>query len=462
MPDVAVEDASLPDSPTVQEEYLTYVFPGGPTNPLILRSFNSHVAAAVWHEELARCTYRFVNKLLISSFVERWQSEMNTFHMTVGEMTLTLDDVGTILSLPIVGRSVSVPDVTDHHGVTLLVSGLGITERVAHEEVSTAGGNSVRLDDKSSGRVPVVYLSLLMDLGSIHTYAWGAATLAFLYRQLRYASRSGFKQMSDYMTLLEAWIYEHFRAFRPHQNMGYNEDMPHVYHWASMREAGSSIDHLKSFQAELDSLVATDVIWDLYHSCRDRHPCNPVTFYHGCLKYLDVVEPYYPDRVLRQFGRVQTILDAPLAPSRGARGNISARYTVMYRYLDKIWEAWDNHVLSEQRRSTPVRQPWECVPGYMDWYKNITYLYVEHTDESCVHDHQDFSQHADIAYPVVEAGYEEGIRHPHRLYQAIETMTHVLEGQHINEAGPSYTGGRFSSPTLTYSRRPRRRHTADS
>ena len=146
------------------------------------------------------------------------------------------------------------------------------------------------------------------------------------------------------------------------------------------------------------TLLRLQVIWDPYHSCRDRHPCNPVTFYHGCLKCLDVVEPYHPDRVLRQFGKVQTIPDAPLAPSRGARGNISARYTGMYRYLDRIWEAWDNHVLSEQRRSTPVHQPWQCVPGYMDWYKNITHLYIEHTDEPRVHDHQDFSEHADVIY----------------------------------------------------------------
>ncbi|XP_028060355.1 protein MAIN-LIKE 1-like [Camellia sinensis] len=155
-----------------EEEYLTHAFPGGPTNPSILRSFNSHVAAAIWHGEilawpwwlvenntrfkaiieqpglsqLARFTYRFVNKLLISSFVERWQPETTIFHMTVSEMTLTLDDVGTILGLPIVGKSVSIPDVTDHHGVTLLVYGLGITERAAHEEVSSAGGNSVRLE----------------------------------------------------------------------------------------------------------------------------------------------------------------------------------------------------------------------------------------------------------------------------------------------------------------------------
>ncbi|XP_028099019.1 protein MAIN-LIKE 1-like [Camellia sinensis] len=246
MPDIAVEDASLPNSPPVQEEDLTHAFLTGPTDPSILRSFNSHVAAAVWHGEereplkchnhsskilawpwwsvdnntrfkviieqsglsqLARCTYRFVNKLLISSFVERWQLETNTFHMTVGEMTLTLDDVGTILGLSIVGKSVSVPDVTDHHGVTLLVYGLGITECAAYEDVSTTGGNLVRLEwlrsqfagvtdsdleeaiqcaarayllfllgctlfsDKSGSRVPVVYLGLLMDLGSIHTYA---------------------------------------------------------------------------------------------------------------------------------------------------------------------------------------------------------------------------------------------------------------------------------------------------
>ncbi|XP_028091890.1 protein MAIN-LIKE 2-like [Camellia sinensis] len=288
MLDIAMEDAPLLDFPTIQEEDLTHAFLGGPTDPSILRSFNSHVVAVVWQGEergplecynhsskilawawwlidnnirfkamiersglsqLACYTYRFVNKLLISYFVERWQPEMNTFHMTVSEMTLTLDDVGTILSLPIVGRSVSVLDVMDLYGVILVVSGLGITEYVTHNGVSTAGGSLVRLEwlrsqfagitdsdpeeaiecaargyllfmlgctlfsDKSGTRVPVVYLGLLMDLGFIHTYAWGAAALAFLYRQLRYASRSRVKQIGGYMTLLEVWIYEHFRAF---------------------------------------------------------------------------------------------------------------------------------------------------------------------------------------------------------------------------------------------------------
>ena len=71
-----------------------------------------------------------------------------------------------------------------------------------------------------------------------------------------------------------------------------------------------------------------------------------------------------------------------------------------------------------------------------------------------------------ISYPIIDAGYEEGIRHPYRLYQAIESKTHVLQGQHIDESGPSsarpsYTRGPFLSSTLTNSRRRRRRHITD-
>ena len=39
-----------------------------------------------------------------------------------------------------------------------------------------------RFIDKSSTRVPIAYLSLLMDLPRVRHYAWGAASLAYLYR----------------------------------------------------------------------------------------------------------------------------------------------------------------------------------------------------------------------------------------------------------------------------------------
>ncbi|CAL5321104.1 protein MAIN-LIKE 1-like [Camellia sinensis] len=140
MDDIAMDDDPTgDDADIVDEDILTQPFSGGPTNPSILKSFKSHVAATIWNgvEEreplkchnhsskihswpwweqgnngtfvnivemselahLAHYTYRFVNKIVVSSFVERWQPETNTFYLIVGEMTITLDDVATILGL---------------------------------------------------------------------------------------------------------------------------------------------------------------------------------------------------------------------------------------------------------------------------------------------------------------------------------------------------------------------------
>jgi len=40
---------------------------------------------------------------LISAFAERWHRETSTFHLPVGELTITLDDVVCFLHLPITG-----------------------------------------------------------------------------------------------------------------------------------------------------------------------------------------------------------------------------------------------------------------------------------------------------------------------------------------------------------------------
>ena len=45
---------------------------------------------------------------------------------------------------------------------------------------------------------------------------------------------------------------------------------------------------------------------------KDRHPLDPICFFSGFIKCIDIVEPYHPERVLRQFGRVQNIPDMQL------------------------------------------------------------------------------------------------------------------------------------------------------
>jgi Plant mobile domain len=42
-----------------------------------------------------------LDKPLLTTLVERWQPEMSTFHLLVGEMTVTLEDMCCLWGLPI-------------------------------------------------------------------------------------------------------------------------------------------------------------------------------------------------------------------------------------------------------------------------------------------------------------------------------------------------------------------------
>ncbi|XP_028220302.1 uncharacterized protein LOC114401927 [Glycine soja] len=118
-------------SPVVDEE-----FPGGPCDPSILTGFSKHLTHSIWSGKerpelkvvshcrkvykfgrpapeiesmiaatglspLIRCSVITTNPGLIFAFVERWHGKTSTFHLPVGELTITLDDVSSVLHLPI-------------------------------------------------------------------------------------------------------------------------------------------------------------------------------------------------------------------------------------------------------------------------------------------------------------------------------------------------------------------------
>ncbi|GAB2270220.1 hypothetical protein Dimus_038830 [Dionaea muscipula] len=57
---------------------------------------------------------------------------------------------------------------------------------------------------KAGDKVSMSYLHVFRDLTSLDSYAWGAACLTFLYRELDKASRYGTRQISGFLTLLQA------------------------------------------------------------------------------------------------------------------------------------------------------------------------------------------------------------------------------------------------------------------
>ncbi|KAH1228944.1 Protein MAIN-LIKE 1 [Glycine max] len=238
-------------------------FPSGPPDPSVLTSFSEHVAHAVWsgHERpdlklvshgrkvtlirrpvpeieglvaatglspLIDCSVITGDPGLISAFVERWHSETSTFHLPVGELTITLDDVSSILHLPITGALHSFHALSTEEARFLLTELLEVSVEEARAETALTRGAYARrwivtapayllhlvgctlFANKSATYVHVVHLDAFRDLAHSGGYAWGVAVLVHMYDQLDEASRTTTRQLAGYLTLLQCWMYEHF------------------------------------------------------------------------------------------------------------------------------------------------------------------------------------------------------------------------------------------------------------
>ena len=188
---------------------------------------------------------------------------------------------------------------------------------------------------------------------------------------------------------------------------------------------------------------------------------------------MDVVEHYHPDRVLRQFRRVQTIPPPPLAPIRATWGPIARDYHIEYQYINQVWEGCPNHLLSALNRSQPVRRPADCVPGYMDWYKRVSWRILqnpsshsdfaplpEQTEPSSMVDYEQRNSNAlFILDEVMERGEDHWVENPWGLHTHINQVTHVLRGMSIADAQRIIRHPHISSQSYTRSRSTRGRNT---
>jgi len=82
--------------------------------------------------------YSSVTYAMIRALCERWHTETSSFHLPVGEMTITLDDVYNLLHLPIQGRMLDHDAVVDRdHGIDLMTRLLGMSDVADSAEAKT-------------------------------------------------------------------------------------------------------------------------------------------------------------------------------------------------------------------------------------------------------------------------------------------------------------------------------------
>ncbi|KAL5166039.1 Protein MAIN-LIKE 2 [Glycine soja] len=146
-------------------------FPGGLRDPLVLTKYADHVVINVWNREdhpklklsshgrkvqkfgrpaseieglvvatglspLIACSIDIGDRGLIFAFVERCHRETSSFHLPVGEVSITLDDVASLLHLPIVGAFYTFKPLHVDEAMLMLVELLEVTREAARAETA--------------------------------------------------------------------------------------------------------------------------------------------------------------------------------------------------------------------------------------------------------------------------------------------------------------------------------------
>ncbi|CAN0846603.1 Protein MAIN-LIKE 2 [Linum grandiflorum] len=119
---------------------------------------------------------------------------------------------------------------------------------------------SIIFCNTTGSHAPARIIRDLDDVREVGAYAWGAATLAHMYRALGKASRARCKTFVGCQTLLQSWIYEYFPTLRCRTSpMPRAANDPLAGRWDGARIAPRKVlegqNRLQMFREQLDRLT---------------------------------------------------------------------------------------------------------------------------------------------------------------------------------------------------------------
>ncbi|KAK9093259.1 hypothetical protein Syun_028170 [Stephania yunnanensis] len=130
----------------------------------------------------------------------------------------------------------------------------------------------------------------------------------------------------------------HFKFQLAMPNAKYIDNVqPFVCKWIQKHVTVANVHKLASIRRTLDRLRLSEVSWDSYTEVRPDGIVQPVAFYSGTIKYMDIVESYHLERFLRQLGHVQSIPAPPYRPLKVVRGPSAQKYSVKYGFQPENW-----------------------------------------------------------------------------------------------------------------------------
>ncbi|WOG82990.1 hypothetical protein DCAR_0519795 [Daucus carota subsp. sativus] len=358
---------------------------------------------------------------LITALVERWRPETHTFHLPFGESTITLQDVAVLLGLRIDGDVITGTTGGFEGGWSNLVE--KIFGKKPKEDKELKGGRlllswltstvkelpaapsdqdiqrytqsyilqliaGILFTDKSGGLVHCMYIPLIQDFGRCRNLGWGAAVLAYLFRELCKSCRSGVEEMAGCVLLLQLWAWTRLPFLAPVPRGPVSETLdnplwsgragPYGMRWCLHLKFTDTSSHvLSTLRLSFDALSPShfewqpyteDVLANLSEHCTEG---SEIWCYKGPLICFHIVEPHLPDRCMRQFGKVQEIpVNEEYSKALheiNLQGKQSTNWISMHEQHITHWNHRQEHLIGVIAHSGVG-----VVDGYYEWYTNIT------------------------------------------------------------------------------------------
>ncbi|XP_025682735.1 serine/threonine-protein phosphatase 7 long form homolog [Arachis hypogaea] len=288
---------------------------------------------------------------LLAALVERWRPETHTFVLPVCEVTVTLEDVAHIFGLPIDGEPVSgwTDSSSDFvQSQSMAIFGrqpvlsrnsksyikLGWVRSIRDEEPLDTEESIMRyvrcqifcllgstlFTDKSTAYAHAKYLPLLRDFDRIHTYSWGSACLAHLYRALCRASRYDTKEMDGPLNLLFVWAWERMPCIAPvPRHILPPAEIPVAMRWSHSERSAAWLEKtIETFRHNIDYMQEFE--WRPYEGMivpGELHVHLDVCDIVAPLLSFECIEWHPANRVMRQFGFAQP----PPPPPANTKGH---------------------------------------------------------------------------------------------------------------------------------------------
>ncbi|KAI8559363.1 hypothetical protein RHMOL_Rhmol04G0167400 [Rhododendron molle] len=244
------------------------------------------VDAAGFGEFIRTLTRSRNDHVVLVALADRWRDTTNTFHLPVGEMTVTPADFAAITGLRVGGEPIPFDSGIQNDRVALewfLGEAPRIEEGMARYEPLTEYLNKevtteqevermaracllylfgATLYPNRRSKVHLSYLPALRNLRTASCFDWGGAALGTAYAFLGDSSRTG-QSTAGYWRVWVLWAYEVLQMYPPqckHPNLS---TLPRALIW-SKKNMGSKEGRgdLNAFRLYLDDLRASQINWD--------------------------------------------------------------------------------------------------------------------------------------------------------------------------------------------------------